>query len=84
MDQLIDYTKCVKEVFSKLIELLLPWVGLRLLVATRHPHNLRMASWVPDWSQNLPLDVYQFLYLDPSGLAKGSHDREFNVKMKRW
>lgn len=55
MDQLIDYSASVENVFAKTAALLLPELGLLILVACRHPHRLRMASWIPDWSQNSSL-----------------------------
>jgi len=75
MNHMIDYRKSVEELFSKLAGIFLTWLGLRLLVAARHPHNRRMASWVPDWSQNSPLERLQFQHLDSSSL---------NVKMEKW
>jgi hypothetical protein len=75
MNHIIDYRKSVEELFSKLAGIFPTWLGLRLLVAARHPHNRRMASWVPDWSQISPLERLQFQHLDSSSL---------NVKMEKW
>jgi hypothetical protein len=63
--------------FSKLAGIFLTRLGLRLLVAVRHPHNRRMVSWVPDWSQSSPLDKSQFRFLDIS-------NKLINLKMNRW
>ena len=60
LDLLIDYVTSVGECFKRVAEFLLPVLGLRLLTATRHPHGLDMASWIPDWSQTLPLQFGSF------------------------
>jgi len=60
MDYLVDYTQSVEQCFKQVATFLLPVVGLRILTATRHPHDLGMASWIPDWSQNLPLQFKSF------------------------
>lgn len=59
LDALIDYTKSVEECFTEVALFLLPVLGLRLLLAVRHPHSLETDSWIPDWSQNLPLDQFE-------------------------
>jgi len=60
IDHLIDYTQSVESCFTEVAKFLLPVVELRILCAVRHPHNLNMASWIPDWSQNLPLQHKAF------------------------
>ncbi|KAK6189615.1 hypothetical protein LQW54_013084 [Pestalotiopsis sp. IQ-011] len=55
LDQLIDYTKTAEEIFAALARIFLKAVGLKLLARIRHAHDLRMPSWVPDWSQCSPL-----------------------------
>ncbi|KAH6878522.1 heterokaryon incompatibility protein-domain-containing protein [Alternaria rosae] len=62
MDHLIDYAQSVEECFKRVAKFLLPVLGLRLLAATRHPHGWDMASWIPDWSQTLPLQFNAFYY----------------------
>ncbi|KAF2125227.1 HET-domain-containing protein [Dothidotthia symphoricarpi CBS 119687] len=56
MDSLINYFKSVEEIFTETALFLLPVIGLRLLTAVRHPHELNTPSWIPDWSQCTPLD----------------------------
>ncbi|CAI9627806.1 unnamed protein product [Alternaria burnsii] len=60
MDHLIEYTQSVEECYTQVAAFLLPVLGLGLLTAIRHPHHKKMASWIPDWSQNLPLDYGYF------------------------
>lgn len=55
LDSLIDYTKSLEQCFIDVAKFLLPVLGLRILVAVRHPHTKSMPSWIPDWSQSLPL-----------------------------
>jgi len=62
LNLLIDYTSSVGECFKRVAEFLLPVLGLRLIVAARHPHGVDMASWIPDWSQTLPLQFGPFYY----------------------
>jgi hypothetical protein len=66
MDHLIDYKQSTEHVFVETARFLLPVIGLQVLTATRHPHNRNMSSWIPDWSQNLPLNSRFF---DPEYLA---------------
>lgn len=56
MDSLINYSQNFEDNFAAITLFLLPEIGPRLLVAARHPHGLNMPSWVPDWSQTLPID----------------------------
>jgi len=59
MDPLIDYAQSLEECYTRVATFLLPVLGLQLLTAVRHPHDKKMPSWIPDWSQRLPLnDVY--------------------------
>ncbi|KAF1843234.1 uncharacterized protein K460DRAFT_396592 [Cucurbitaria berberidis CBS 394.84] len=61
MDSLINYLKSVEEIFIEVAMFLLPVIGLRILTAVRHPHEkMDMPSWIPDWSQNLPLSAVFF------------------------
>lgn len=55
MDHLINYAQIVEECFAQVAKFLLPVLGLRILIAIRHPHKRDMSSWIPYWSQNLPL-----------------------------
>lgn len=57
LDALIDYSQGVEECFTQVALFLLPVLGLRLLLAVRHPHTLDVSSWIPDWTQNLPLNL---------------------------
>jgi hypothetical protein len=60
MDPVINYAQSIEECFTEVAMFLLPVLGLRLLAAARHPHNKRMPSWIPDWSQRLPLHFFHF------------------------
>jgi len=62
IDHLVDYTRSVEDCFKQVARFLLPVLGLRMLTATRHPHALDMASWIPDWSQTLPLYFNHFMF----------------------
>jgi hypothetical protein len=64
MDYLIDYDKSVEMIYIETALFLWPVLGLRILTAIRHPHERDMPSWIPDWSQNLPLD-YDFYQKNP-------------------
>jgi hypothetical protein len=55
MDSLIDYTQSAAQAFLKTSLFLLPVIGLHLLTAIRHPHNMTMPSWIPDFSQTSPI-----------------------------
>lgn len=59
MNRLINYVKPIEDTFIETAMFLLPVLVLRL-TAIRHPHDLDMPSWVPDWSQNLPLSFNFF------------------------
>jgi hypothetical protein len=56
LEFLIDYTQSFEETFTQVAQFLLPVLGLRMLVAIRHAHLRIMPPWVPDWSQNTPLE----------------------------
>lgn len=60
IDNLIDYVQSVEQCFKRVAEFLLPVLGIRILAATRHPHEMGMASWIPDWSQDGPLQSTAF------------------------
>jgi hypothetical protein len=60
MDYLIDYAQSLEECFINVARFLLPVLGLRLLVAARHPHCMGIPSWIPDWSQNFALTYDHF------------------------
>ena len=60
LNYLVNYAQSVEDCFKGTAKFLLPVLGLRILVATRHPHGLNMASWIPDWSQTLPLRFNAF------------------------
>lgn len=57
-DALVDYSQDIEILFIKVAEILLSDIGLQLLTSARHGHNRDMPSWVPDWSQIYPLDVW--------------------------
>jgi hypothetical protein len=63
-DKMIDYEKSLEEAFKTFALTLLQYIGLWLLAGARHEHNRQMPSWVPDWSQNLPLHINLFTNLD--------------------
>jgi hypothetical protein len=71
IDYLIDYTQTVENCFTQVAGFLLPVLGLRMLAATRHPHNLNMASWIPDWSQHLPLNITKFSFESEEAMREG-------------
>jgi hypothetical protein len=58
MDQLVNYTQSVEECYTHVAMFLLHALGPRLLTAVRHPHDKKMPSWIPDWSQNHPLGEF--------------------------
>jgi hypothetical protein len=60
MDYLVNYAQSIEDCFIQVAHFLLPVLGLKLLTAVRHPHNMDMPSWIPDWSQNLPLSYHHF------------------------
>jgi hypothetical protein len=60
METLINYAQTVEECFIDVATFVLPVLGLRMLTAVRHPHDKKMPSWVPDWSQNFPLSYQYF------------------------
>ena len=53
--ELVNYSQTLEDCFVQIARSFLPVIGLRLLTAVRHPHDKNMPSWVPDWSQSLPL-----------------------------
>jgi ribosomal protein L29 len=59
LDHLVDYTRSVEHCFIQVAKFLLPVLRLRMLTAIRHSHNKDMPSWIPDWSQNLPLHHWE-------------------------
>jgi len=63
----VDYAKSVEEVFVEAALLLLSHIGLRLLGAARHSHKLDMSSWIPDWSQSLPINSTGLLFWNQLG-----------------
>lgn len=65
LNSLIDYTHSLEDCFTQVATFLVPVLGLRLLSAIRHPHEMEMPSWVPDWSQNLPLGPEEVKILTP-------------------
>jgi len=58
MDHIIDYNATKEQTFVKTALFLLPSIGLHLLTANRHPHDLHMPSWIPEFSQSSPLDSW--------------------------
>ncbi len=63
INYLIDYTKSVEEIYIMTAEFLWPVLKIRMLAASKHPHNMNMPSWCPDWSQNVPLDEIHMVNL---------------------
>lgn len=74
-DKMINYETSIEGVFETLALTFLEFIGLRLLVGARHEHNRQMPSWVPDWSQNLPLHPRFFDCREDSGVYAQSLDR---------
>ncbi|KAF2686360.1 hypothetical protein K458DRAFT_430202 [Lentithecium fluviatile CBS 122367] len=70
MDYLINYVQTLEQCYFEIAGFLLPVIGLRILTAIRHPHEMDMPSWIPDWSQNLPLNLYYFV-VESLGAAVG-------------
>jgi Heterokaryon incompatibility protein (HET) len=64
VDALVDYTRSVEDIFTQVALLLLPEVGIRLLTAVTDKHDLNMASWVPDWSQNFAVKNKMTIFPD--------------------
>lgn len=85
MNRLIDYTRSVEECFTDVATFLLPVLGLRLLSAARHPHRRKMPSWIPDWSQTLPLQLLNFLIEfpksgQPVSPARASQKQRYEIR----
>jgi hypothetical protein len=78
LDNLIDYERSLEECFIQVAEFLLPILGLRILTAIRHTHNKDMPSWMPDWSQTLPLHRF-YLY---TRSAYSPSDKEYRDAFK--
>jgi len=83
IDHLIDYTQSLHELFERVASFLVPVLGPRILAASRHPHDLGMPSWMPDWSQTLPLQSLAFHFesdkarmLGNSSLCATAEDRK--------
>jgi hypothetical protein len=77
MDFLVNYTQSVEDCFTQIGQFLLPVLGLRLLTAVRHTHNLKMPSWIPDWSQNHPLNhLFFFLPEAENGVSGAAIDQD--------
>jgi hypothetical protein len=66
LSPLVNYSQSPAECFKQVAIFLLPVLGLRLLIAVRHPHGMDMPSWVPDWSQNLPLNRRDYAEIEPT------------------
>ena len=62
IDYLIDYTQTLEALFKRVAKFLLPVMGPRIFAAIRHPHTLDIPSWMPDWSQTLPLHPIAFQF----------------------
>ncbi|KAF2676828.1 hypothetical protein K458DRAFT_481669 [Lentithecium fluviatile CBS 122367] len=65
LDFLINYVKSIEEIFIETAMFLLPVLGLQILTATRHPHEMDMPSWIPNWYENFPLNWVFFSDLFP-------------------
>lgn len=63
MHSIINYAQSTEECFTQVSTLFLCNLGLRMLTAIRHPHEMDMSSWIPDWSQDLPLDAVFFRHV---------------------
>lgn len=61
MERLVNYHQTLEQCFIQVAKFLWPILGLRILTAVRHSHEKDMPSWIPDWSQNLPLDPTHFV-----------------------
>lgn len=62
MDPIIDYSRSAKSLFENIAMILLPSIALSLLSSSRHPHNRKMPSWVPDWTQNSHPNLFGSAY----------------------
>lgn len=62
LDALTDYTRSVEHTFALVAQGLLSAIGLLMLAAIRHPHGRKMASWIPDFSQNSVIP-YHFWFM---------------------
>jgi hypothetical protein len=82
VDSLINYAQSVEECYIDVATFLLPVLGLRLLSAIRHPHDKKMPSWVPDWSQNLPLDYGHFNNEDAGRRYTLAHAHSFSYTIR--
>lgn len=85
IDPLISYKQTLEQCFTKVALFLLPVIGLRILTAVRHPHKMDMPSWIPDWSQNLPLHPFYAVDedLDEAANAFGLVLKQSNERMHR-
>jgi hypothetical protein len=82
MDFLIDYMQSTEECYTEVAMFLLPVLGLRLLTAARHPHDKKMPSWIPDWSQRLPLNYFCF-HIEHPGAESGQFALCFDTSGKQ-
>jgi hypothetical protein len=82
LDLLIDYSLGLEECFIGVAKFFLPVLGLRMLTAIRHPHDKNMPSWVPDWSQNLPLHPHYRGSKEPVEHLKSEHRDIFQSATK--
>lgn len=79
LEALIDYNRTTEETFTDTAMYLMSEIGLLLLIASRHPHELKMPSWIPDWSQNLPLGWELKPWLRPDEEQQLSRDSVYRV-----
>jgi hypothetical protein len=75
LDKFVDYSWSVETLFKKVTMFLLPCVKIWLLLAVRHPHTLKMPSWMPDWSGNSdPNDTWY-----DGAVPRASSKEEFTI-----
>jgi hypothetical protein len=79
IDFLINYNQSVEQCFIQVARYLMEALGARILAAIRHPHNRKMPSWVPDWSQNSSLE---YLFFDPEESRFGAQDSPTQSNLK--
>ncbi|CAM1503162.1 Fc.00g079380.m01.CDS01 [Cosmosporella sp. VM-42] len=80
LENLVDYSMSVEDIFEKFLLLLLADVGLIGLSLMRRPHSLEMPSWVPDWSQHTDRTstIFDGLVYFPE-IKLSNHYRDFAI-----
>jgi hypothetical protein len=81
MDDLIDYSRSTEDTYVEVAKFLLPVLGLWILTAARHPHDRAMPSWIPDWTQRLPIEYQFFDYDSQVNIIKDHESRVRPVRV---